>query len=122
MPGNTASADPESPQPAAPILTLVINPIEAAKAVDVPAEFEGNPAVGNGWRWAVYAGRADITNLATCMNAGWGPSKTLAAFEGEQLAATVVKCLRAYGVEVQYGQLVLEYDPIPAGADFVSIF
>lgn len=106
--GGTVAEPPVIP----PIITLVVHPIDTAEHPEIPP----------GWRWAVYAGRVNATSADGCMNAGWEPDQPSALVEGERVAATAVKCARAFGVNVQFGQMVLQYDPIPRGADAVTTF
>lgn len=106
------SDDVVAPEDVPPIITLVVHPIDV----------EAHPTAPPGYRWAVYVGRPSITGTDGCMNAGWEPDLNGALVEGERVAATAVKCARAFGVPVRYGQMQLDYDPVPSGADATSTF
>lgn len=94
-----------------PQVTLVIHPIDTA----------AHPTVPPGWRWAVQLGGTRPSDTDGCVNAGWCPSQREASLEGEQVSVTVVKALRAYGIPAAFAVLQLDNDPIPAGADRVSV-
>lgn len=86
-----------------------------------PVDADAHPTVPPGWRWAVHAGGGRPADLTRCANAGWAPSRAGALAEGEQNAATAVKVARAFGVPAAYRLLELDHDPIPAGADGVTV-
>lgn len=94
-----------------PAVTVVVHPIDT----------EAHPTVPPGWRWAVMLGAAPLEDMDACANAGWCPTEREAWLEGEMVAVAVAKALRAYGVPADYRTLALERDPIPAGADRVSV-
>lgn len=93
-----------------PRLVLVVHPVDT----------EAHPTVPPGFRWAVVVGGrpADVEHTA---NAGWAPDQRAALIEGEQNAATALRSLRMLGVPVEFGQLTLDYDPIPAGHDKIHL-
>jgi hypothetical protein len=94
-----------------PEVTLVVHPIDTDR----------HPSVPPGWRWAVQLGGTAPSDMAGCVNAGWCPTRGEASLEGEMVAVTVVKALRAFGIPAAFGALHLDSDPIPAGGDRISI-
>lgn len=94
-----------------PDVVLYVHPVDTAVHTTVPP----------GWRWAVHAGGGRPGDVSRCANAGWTPTRQAALSEGEQNAATAVKVARAFGVPAAYRLLDLDYDPIPAGADGVTV-
>lgn len=80
-----------------------------------------HPTIPPGWRWAVMVGAVEHHDMSACANAGWCPSETEAALEGEMVAVTAVKVARMLGVPVSYEQVRLDYDPIPVDGDLVTI-
>lgn len=91
--------------PVAPVVVLVVHPIDT----------KAHPMTPPGYRWAVMLGIGPFSDLARCPNAGWCPSEQEASLEGEMVAVTVVKSLRAFGIPVDYRFVKTEVDPIPAG-------
>jgi hypothetical protein len=94
-----------------PVVTTFVHAINAA----------AHPSIPPGWRWAVHLGDPDPERLDGCANAGWCPTENEAALEGEMVAVTVVKSLRMFGIPVEYQLVRLDRDPIPVGADLVSL-
>lgn len=82
---------------------------------------EVHPTVPPGWRWAVMAGGGEHDDMGRCANAGWCPTEQEASIEGEMVAVAAVKACRILGVDVRYEQVRLDYDPIPADHDTVTI-
>lgn len=94
-----------------PVVTLVVHPIDTAV----------HPTVPPGWRWAVMLGDGSPSDMDRCANAGWCPSRGEASLEGEMVAVTATKALRAFGVPVSLRTLTLDSDPIPAGGDRIHV-
>lgn len=81
-----------------------------------------HPTVPPGWRWAVMVGDAAHDDMSRCANAGWCPTALEASLTGETVAVAAVKACRMLGLDtVRYEQVRLDYDPIPAGHDTVTI-
>lgn len=95
----------------APVVMLVVHPINTAAHPTVPA----------GWRWAVMLGEGSPSDVERCPNAGWCPTQQEAALEGETVAVTVAKALRAFGIPASFRTLTLDDDPIPAGGDRIHV-
>lgn len=94
-----------------PDVTVFVHPIDTA----------AHPTIPPGWRWAVVLGGQPPSNVDATANAGWCPSEAEACLEGEQVGVTAAKALRAFGIPVSYALRQLTYDPIPSGADKISI-
>ena len=94
-----------------PVITVVVHEVNT----------EAHPTVPPGWRWAVQVGGGPPSDLDACANAGWEPSQQLAALAGEAVGAAAAKALRLCGLPARYAVLTLDHDPIPAGADRISI-
>lgn len=93
----------------APVITLVVHPIDTA----------AHPTLSPGWRWAVHVGQLDAADPGQCANAGWALNRGTAFLDGETCAATAVRAARLLGTLVRYTQIELDCDPIPPGADRV---
>jgi hypothetical protein len=98
------------------LITLIVHPINT----------DAHPTVPPGWRWAVMvgegpSGRARLDDMRRCAEARWCPTQSEAALEGEMVAVAVAKALRMCGVPVAGEARPLDFDPIPAGADTISI-
>jgi hypothetical protein len=83
---------------------------------------EAHATVPDGWRWAVHVG-ADWGDLGSCLNAGWEPSEVAARLAGEAAAVCAVKVARllAPGDDVDMTSVALDVDPIPGGADRITV-
>lgn len=84
---------------------------------------EAHASVPDGWRWAVHLGTA-WGDLSSCLNAGWEPSEVAAAMVGEAAAVCAVKVARLLsgpGDTVDMSSVVLDADPIPGGADSITV-
>lgn len=90
-------------------IVVIVHPIDTA----------AHPSVPPGWRWAVYMGAGNYSDLERCLNAGWQTSPTSAAVDGEACAATAVRALRLAGLPANLESLRLGFDPIPADAQRV---
>lgn len=92
----------------APLVVLVVHPIDT----------KAHPTVPPGFRWAVMLGQGPFSDTTRCANAGWCPSEQEALIEGEMVAVTVVQSLRMTGTPAEYRVVQTPADPIPAGGDF----
>lgn len=91
------------------MVTVFVHPIDSSLRPDQ-----------NGWRWAVHLDD-DPTSLRWCVNAGHGVDQRDAELIGDVNGATLTRGLSMSGRSVSYGGIVvLDYDPVPAGADVVS--
>lgn len=99
--------DQQMVAPEAPLVVLVVHPIDIA----------AHPHTPPGFRWAVQVGQGPFSDLSRCPNAGWCPSRQEALLEGEMVAVTVVKTLRMIGIPAEYRVVETPADPIPAGGD-----
>lgn len=83
---------------------------------------DAHATVPDGWRWAVHLGEA-WADLDSCLNAGWEPSQLDARLAGEAAAVCAVKVARLLspGDEVAMSSVVLDADPIPGGADRITV-
>jgi hypothetical protein len=92
-----------------PQITVLVHPIDTVVHPDVP----------EGFRWAVMVGGAQPHDIDMCAHAGWCPSFSEAAFEGESHGAAAVRALRMFGIPSAYNVLQLPEDPIPAGCSTI---
>lgn len=81
-----------------------------------------HPTVPDGWRWAVHLG-TNWGDVSSCLNAGWQPTQVTASMAGEAAAVCAARVARllSVGADVVMSTTVLEFDPIPADGDAVSI-
>lgn len=97
------------------MITLIVHPINT----------DAHPTIPPGWRWAVMVGDRvagfRLDDMRRCANAGWCPTQSAALLEGEMVAVAVAKGLRISGVATPMETRHLDFDPIPAGADEISI-
>lgn len=98
-----------------PLLTPKVTVIVHAISV------EAHPSIPPGFRWAIMLGDGAPSELDRCANAGWCPTEQEALLEGETVGATAAKTLRAFGIPAAYAVQRLDYDPIPAGDDRISV-
>lgn len=97
--------------PLTPRVTVLVHPVDTAS----------HPSVPPGYRWAVMVGDGSFADMDRCANAGWCPTPSEAAMEGEMVGVTAAKALRAFGIPAGYAVVTLDHDPIPAGCDVVHI-
>jgi hypothetical protein len=91
------------------VITLYVHPIDAVLRPDQA-----------GWRWAVHLDDQP-SSLTWCVNAGHAADRREAVALGDMCAATLARGLSMSGRSVGYaGVVVLDSDPVPAGADTVS--
>lgn len=83
---------------------------------------DAHATVPDGWRWAVHLG-TDWADLGSCLNAGWEPTEVDARIAGEAAAVCAVKVARLLvpGDTVHMATAVLDADPIPGGADRITV-
>lgn len=91
---------------------VVVHAVDTASHETIPA----------GFRWAVHLGD-HWHDMATCLNAGWEPTEVEAAMAGEAAAVVGVRIARllSAGTEVDTTTTVLDFDPVPADADTLTI-
>lgn len=85
-----------------------------------PVDTFAHPSVPPGWRYAVHLG-SQWSDLGTCLNAGWAPDKGTAAILGEGAAVVGVRVAQVCGDQAHARTFELEYDPIPAGRDLITV-
>lgn len=94
-----------------PVITLYVHPVDT----------KAHPTVLPGWRWAVQVGGTAPHDVRYCANAGWELDRASASMAGEAVAAAAVRALQMFGCPVQYRMEWLDHDPIPAGADQITV-
>lgn len=90
---------------------MVVHPIDAA----------AHPTVGAAWRWGIQIGGKPPGDMTWCAQAGAAPTREEAMDTARMYAATAVQTARMFGVPAELGAVVLDHDPVPAGADFIHV-
>jgi hypothetical protein len=71
---------------------------------------DSHPTIPPGWRWAVHVG--DVwSDVGSCLNAGWEPSRQSAEMSGEAAAVCAVKVARLF-TPATCETVLLDSDPI----------
>lgn len=89
-------------------------------AISHPINIVEHPTIPEGFRWTVSTS-SDPTNVAACLGAGWAPDADTAAWIAAQATAIAVGAVRLNGGVSEPAQIVLNYDPVPAGHDTLNI-
>lgn len=84
------------------VITVAVHPVD---------DTHRTGAVPIGWRWCVQFGD-NYADATAWLNAGWCPTESDAAVEGEMVGVTAFKALKAAGVPAAYaGAVHLVTDP-----------
>lgn len=90
------------------------------QAVSNPIDTDLHPTVPPGYRWAVSTNE-DPSDVSACLGAGWAPDESSAAWIADQSATIAACAYRMAGGTASVATQALDYDPIPAEADELSI-
>jgi len=89
-------------------------------AISHPINVAAHPTIPVGFRWAVSASN-DAGDMSSHLGAGWAPDADTAAWISTQAASIAATAFGMGGGVAQCAQLILNYDPVPAGADTLNV-